>query len=363
MRVIITGGGTGGHVFPALEVAQVCKEAGATVQYFGSFRGQERKACERASIPFSAFPSEPLYSPRTLRGMKAAFNLARATMLATRAMRSERPDVVFSTGGYSSSPVLAAARRLGVPYVIHEQNAVPGRTNRIFSKSAHAVAVTFFAGQEYFNGCNVQRTGLPVRRAFRGGQGQFPFGRIRESAEALILSMGGSQGANAINEATLATVVRMSRQPIEWLHLSGPGYFDEIQKTAEKLGVRDRYAVRAFLDESEMASAMFSCSVAVCRSGAGTLSELAAFRKPSILIPFPASFGNHQLVNAKEFVDMGAALLIEEKDLLPATLESRILLWLEENAATQQAASNLAEWDCPNASEDILKLIQSASKR
>lgn len=295
--------------------------------------------------------------------MKAAFNLARSTMLATRAMRSERPDVVFSTGGYSSSPVLAAARRLGVPYVIHEQNAVPGRTNRIFSKSAHSVAVTFFAGQEYFNGCNVQRTGLPVRRAFRGGQGQFPFGRIRESAEALILSMGGSQGANAINEATLATVVRMSRQPIEWLHLSGPGYFDEIQKTAEKLGVRDRYAVRAFLDESEMASAMFSCSVAVCRSGAGTLSELAAFRKPSILIPFPASFGNHQLVNAKEFVDMGAALLIEEKDLLPATLESRILLWLEENAATQQAASNLAEWDCPNASEDILKLIQSASKR
>lgn len=363
MKIVVTGGGTGGHIYPALEVARELIAAGDEVAYFGSFRGQEGLACERAGVAFTAFPSEPLYRFTSLRGLKGALNLARSMVLARKALMRHRPDAVFSTGGYSSAPVVGAAERLGIPFVIHEQNTVPGRTNRMLSRNAHAVATVFRTGAEHFPGARVVRTGMPIRPEFRRGQqGSLGF-ETRPSNLASVLVTGGSQGASALNEAALSTATRMTDGSLHWLHITGPKHYEGMLETLRKFGVGDGYELRAFLQAEEISSAMFACTLAVCRSGAGTLAELAALRKPSVLIPYTAAFGNHQYTNALEFVDMGAALMLEEKDLIPSALESRILAWLHDEPLQQHAARALAEWDVPDAVQRIVTLVREAAQK
>ena len=161
---MITGGGTGGHIYPALEVGRLCAERGAQLVYLGSIRGQEGKICEDRGIAFKGFPSEPVFSLKTPRGWKALLNLYRASNMARKALGDLKPAVVFSTGGYSSAPVVRAARSLGIPYVLHEANSVPGRSIKLFAPQAKSVAVTFRRSEKEFPGCRVIRTGMPVRK-------------------------------------------------------------------------------------------------------------------------------------------------------------------------------------------------------
>ena len=164
MRLIVTGGGTGGHVFPALEVARLAISEGHDVLYLGSNRGQESRVCERAKIAFHGFPSEPIYSLKKPSGWLAVVQLVRARSMAIKRLKLARPDALFSTGGYSSAPVVSAAKVLRIPYVIHEQNSVPGRTNLAFSKAAFRVCTTFDCSATHFSTATV-RTGMPVRSA------------------------------------------------------------------------------------------------------------------------------------------------------------------------------------------------------
>lgn len=362
MRIAVTGGGTGGHVYPALEVAKECRKKGWKVRYLGSFRGQEGRACQREDVPFEAYPSEPLYRLTSLRGMRGAVNLARASLRVRKSLDSDRPDVLFSTGGYSSAPVVAAARKLRIPYVVHEQNTIPGRTNRILSRDAFCVATTFRTGAEHFAGCRVERTGVPLRPEFRQNrQGVLGFAQTLPVDAPIVLVMGGSQGATALNDAALATAVRMARSHVQWLHVTGTAHFDGMTQTKRKLALSAHYELRAYLESEEMAAAIFSCMVAVSRSGAGTLSELAAFRRPAILVPYPQAFGDHQRHNALEFVEMGAASLVEQHELQPSTLEGRILLWQQDKDRTEHAQKALAEWDIPDSAERIVRLLEEAA--
>lgn len=363
MKLIVTGGGTGGHVYPALEIALQAAGLGHIVQYFGSERGQERRQCERAKLEFRAFPSEPLYSLRSPRGWKAALKLGQCLQLTRKALRSTNPDVLFSTGGYASAPVAMSARKLGIPYVLHEQNTVPGRTNRMLARDAHAVASVFKRGAEHFPGARVVRTGMPIRHELRASsQGTLGVGQALPADYPVLLVMGGSQGAEAINDAALATAIRMARTEAQWLHVTGPTLFESTIRSKKKLGVNSHYEIKAYLESEDMASALFTAKLALCRSGAGTLAELAAFRKPSVLIPYPHAFGNHQFVNAKEFEEMGAAVILEQKNLQPIDLEARIMLWLCDEERMHRAQSALAEWDVPDAVERILGLLVEAAK-
>lgn len=361
-KLVVTGGGTGGHVFPALEVAEAARGAGNEVRYVGSQRGIEGRGCERHQIPFEGLASEPLTSLRRLRGWKALAALLRSTSAARRSLERDRPDVLFSTGGYASAPVAMAARRLKIPYVIHEQNTVPGRTNRILSKGAFAVATVFRSGAEHFPDARVVRTGMPIRSALRqSAQGRLGVGQVLHQDSPILLVMGGSQGAVALNDACLATALRMATTEVQWLHVAGPSHFDATLHSVAKLGIRSPYEVRAFLEADELASALFSTSLAICRAGAGTLAELAAFRTPAILVPYPSAFGDHQRFNALEFEAMGAATLLPQSDLQPAALEARIHLWLTEADRRERAAQALAEWDTPDAVDQVLALIRAAA--
>ncbi len=360
MRLVVTGGGTGGHVFPALEIAKTARERGDEVLYIGSQRGQERRACEGAGLEIRTLPSEPLYRITSLRGMKGALNLARATVSARKLLAEIRPSVVFSSGGYASAPVVTAARRLKIPYVIHEQNTVPGRTNRLWSRDAYAIATVFRSGAEYFPGCRVERTGMPIRQEFRH-QAELPFQHQFPHNKSLILVMGGSQGAQALNEAALATAIRMTNADVQWLHVTGVSHFERMQQSRERMGVDGEYDIRAYLEAPEMAGAIFSCELACCRSGAGTLSELAALRKPSILVPYPQAFADHQRLNALEFEQMGAASVLDQAGLQPSDLDGRIRLWLHDADMRARASQALADWDIPNSSARIMALLDGAA--
>lgn len=356
MKLIVTGGGTGGHVFPALEVARAATAQDMDVLYMGSHRGQEQGACRRADVPFVGFPSEPVYSVRSWRGWRALANLLRATFQARTVLKKTRPDRVFSTGGYSSAPIVRAARSLGIPYVLHEQNATPGRSNLMAARHATVIATTFHAAEEHFAGCKVVRTGLPVRQELRERALER---KLHMDAYPLrVLVVGGSQGAAAINEAALGVATRITRD-LHWTHVTGKKHFESIFQTYEKLGIGNIYEVKAFLEGTEMADAYAEASLVVGRSGAGTLSELAAFGLPSALVPYPHAHANHQFHNAKEFESMGAAVLIEQDELQPSNLEEALLKWIDVAAARDSAREALSAWDVPDSADRILKLLVS----
>lgn len=358
MRLVVTGGGTGGHVFPALETAQEAARRGCDVRYFGSLRGIEKAQCDKVGVVFSGFASGPVYKPLSPRGFQSMVNLLKATQAASRALSQWRPDAVFSTGGYASAPVVNAARKLGIPYVLHEQNTVPGRTNRILSKNAFAIATVFESTSKWFGGCRIERTGMPIRKALRdSAQGRLPLTHSLEKAAPIVLVMGGSQGAVALNDVALATAVRMASSEVQWLHITGLSHFESTSQSLKRLAVNSNYTIKAYLDAEEMASAMFSCTVALCRSGAGTLAELAAFRKPSVLVPYPNAFGDHQRYNALEFEEMGAAEVVLQDNLVAGTLEPRIHAWLNDPDRVSAAESAMSAWDIPDSVDRILGLI------
>ncbi len=362
MRLVVTGGGTGGHVYPALEIARAARDAGHTVLYLGSLRGQEGKMCRELGFEFMGFPSEPIYSIKSVAGLRAFYNIWRSSAMARRKLKEWGADAVFSTGGYSSAPVVQGAKEARVPYVIHEQNTVPGRTNRILGKHAFAVATTFKTGHENFPGVRVVRTGMPIRRELRAGGQASLFGHQTPDTKPLILVMGGSQGAVVLNESAMATATRMVGVGAHWLVVAGTKNFEGLNASKRKLGIGDEFDVRAYLSAEEMAAALFQATVVVCRSG-GSLAELAAFRKPSVLVPLPAAMGNHQYYNAREFEQMGAAMILPQTDLSPSTLEGRIRSWIEDKEAFTAAQTALADWDQPDATAIILALVEEAGGR
>lgn len=350
MKLVVTGGGTGGHVYPALEIALSGRDAGWEVLYLGSLRGQEGAACARAGIAFEGFASQPLYSLRTPRGWKASVAILRASVLAKRSIRAFAPDALLSTGGYSSAPVMTAARSLRRPYVVHEQNSVPGRTNRMIAKGAACVATTFHTAERAFIGARVVRTGLPVRSELRAAAAD-----VR--AESHVLVVGGSQGAGPINAAAPGVADRLGG---DWVHVAGASQADATRAAVEGAGLAGRYTVHAFLESDAMASAYAGASVAIARGGAGTLAELAAFGIPSVIVPFPLAFADHQRHNAEEFAALGAATCVPQDMLGVDTLFEAAKAWLEDPARRQTAQKALKEWDVPDASQRILGLLAEA---
>jgi len=357
LRLVITGGGTGGHVYPALEVARLAKEREASVLYLGSLRGQEGRLCEKAGIEFAGLPSLPLKSLRTLSGWRGLAGLLRSRMKARNELGRRRPDAVFSTGGYAAAPVVSAAQALGIPTVLHEQNSLPGRSNLLFARKAHAIGVTFRSSESHFEGCRVVRTGMPVRRELRA----IASSKRERDLLPLFLVVGGSQGARAVNEAALGAAQRMHGRALHWLHSTGKAHFEAVFSSYEKLALKDCYEVRAYLEGEAMAEAYMRASLLVGRAGAGTLAEAAAFGLCGILIPYPHAYADHQRHNAEEFAAMEAATVLAQSDLSPASLESAIIPWLENPSRRERAAVALADWDAPNAAQDLFELVSLAA--
>jgi len=353
LQLVVTGGGTGGHVYPALEVARYATGQGAEIVYLGSLRGQEGKACADRGIRFEGFPSEPLYSLKSARGWQALLKLIQARSLAKKSLRRLDPDVVFSTGGYSAGPVVAAARSLGIPYCIHEANSVPGRSNLMFAREASAFTTVFKSTPKYAPGLECSRVGQPIRQELRDVVAS------RAPSEPTVLVIGGSQGSEFLNGSVPRAATAENLQGVNFIHASGPKNFETTYRLVESLGLGERYRVAPYLETEQMVEAYQKATLVVGRSG-GTLAELAMFGLPSVLVPLPTSAGDHQLHNAEEFVEMSAATLLRQDHATPEQIAEAIFGWVDDSARRSSAEVALKAWDVPDATARIYAVIHQA---
>ena len=354
MRVILAGGGTGGHVIPALAIARELQTRySAACLFIGTSRGIETRLVPAAGFPLELIQVGALNQVSLMTRLKTLFGLPVAVWRALRIFREFRPDVVIGVGGYASGPAMAAAALRRIPMLAFEPNVVPGFANRIVAPFVSAAAVHFEETKEYFRNCHV--TGVPVRSQFF----DLP---SREKARAAgepptLLVFGGSQGAHAINRAVCEAVSGLREQlpNLQIIHQTGERDYSATVEAYEKLGIKAE--VSKFIDD--MPGTFARADLILCRSGASTVAEIAAAGKPTVYVPFPRSADDHQRRNAEAMQNAGAAVMLEEKDLTPQRLVEVVAGLLADPAKLQtmsQAARRMAH---PNAAREIAELAQS----
>lgn len=314
MRLLLAGGGTGGHLFPAVALAEELRreQPDGAVLFVGTERGLEYRLLPELGWPLQTIPMSGWAGLGIGARFKALVGLARSLDQARRILGEFRPDVVVGVGGYASVPVLLAAKLTGVPYLIHEQNAWPGLANRLLGRWARRVCLSFPEARKVFRAVPTVQTGNPVRASME----QCP--PIPDGSPVLLV-FGGSHGARAINRALVAALPHLMewRGRLHIVHQTG---------TAEVESVREGYRAAGWTDVevlpfiTDMASAYARASLVVCRAGATTLAELTACGRPAVLIPYPYAANNHQVANASALASRGAAIMIEERDLKPEEL-------------------------------------------
>ena len=309
MKLLLAGGGTGGHLFPAVALAQRLLETDpeARVLFVGTERGIEAKILPELALPLKTIDMAGFVGKGPMGKLAVLPRLLHSIAQSVRLLGEFRPDVVVGVGGYASAPVLLAARLKGVPYLIHEQNAWPGLANRLFSGAAQRVCLSFADSDCAFHRGRTVLTGNPLR----AGMEECP---AIPRSKPLLLVFGGSRGASAINE----TMVRMLpmlegfQGKLEILHQTGAADLERVRSGYAEAGWDPR-AVAPFIHD--MAGAYARAHLVVCRAGATTLAELTACGRPAILIPYPFAAGDHQSANARALARKGAALLLPQAEL------------------------------------------------
>ncbi len=349
MRIIIAGGGTGGHVIPALAIAQqLKKQFDAEVLFIGTSRGIETRLVPQAGFPLELIQVGALKNVSLMTRLKTMFDLPRAIAASARMLTEFDPEVVIGVGGYASGPAMVAAIRRGLPTLAFEPNVVPGFANRIIARFVSAAAVHFDETCRYFPHCTV--TGVPVRSEF------FSIPPKIGGAPTLLV-FGGSQGARAINQAlTTAESLQGLREKAPALHIihqTGQRDYDQVLAAYQNSGISAE--VHKFIDD--MPATFARADLLVCRSGASTVAEITAAGKPAIFVPFPAAADDHQNVNARVLERVGAAVVVEENKLAAAYLVDIIGALINDAGrlrAMSAAAQSLAH---PKAVEEIAEMV------
>jgi UDP-N-acetylglucosamine--N-acetylmuramyl-(pentapeptide) pyrophosphoryl-undecaprenol N-acetylglucosamine transferase len=307
LRILIAGGGTGGHIIPALAAArELVARHGAEVLFVGTARGLETRLVPAAGFPLQLINVGPLNKVSLATRLRTLSRLPLSIVACRRMIREFRPGAVLGVGGYASGPAMAAALGMGVPTMAFEPNAMPGLTNRLVGKWVRAAAVNFPAALRWFR--NGEVTGVPVRPEF--------FTLAPATGAPHLLIFGGSQGARIFNThlPQLAPALLCAVPGLTILHQSGARHAEVTQAAYAASGADpERWQVRPFLDD--MAAQFARAHVVLARSGASTVAELAAADRPALLVPFAAAADGHQLRNAEAMVEAGAAAMLEEKEL------------------------------------------------
>ena len=353
MRVIIAGGGTGGHVIPALAIAQqLKKQFAAEVLFIGTARGIETRLVPQAGFPLQLIKVGALKNVSLMTRAKTMFDLPRALWTAGRMVSDFRPDVVIGVGGYASGPAMLAAIRRRIPTLAFEPNVVPGFANRLVAHFVSAAAVHFEETCEYFHNCKV--TGVPVREAFFN----MPAKAAVAGSERIptLLVFGGSQGAHAINQAMIESLpgLRANIPAIHIIHQTGQRDYDNVLAAYQQSEISSE--VHQFIDD--MPATFAKADLLVCRSGASTVGEITAAGKPAIFVPFPQAADDHQNVNARALERVGAAIVVEESNLGAAYLVETIAALFFDAHRLQgmsEAARSLAH---PKAVEEIAEIVE-----
>ncbi len=355
VSAVIACGGTGGHLFPGLAVAEEVLRRGCRVTIMVSPKDVDQQAI--ASISGMGIVTLPAVALRRGGWLGFFSGFAKSYRLARRLFEHQRPDVVLAMGGFVSAAPVLAGKRCGAKTFIHESNSIPGRANRWLARWVDGAFVYFPAAAQRLGAKRVEAPGMPVRpqffRPLTAAQARTALG-LNPSAP-LVLIMGGSQGAGKVNDLALAAVpaLRQAAPELQFMHLTGAR---ELEKVRAGYAVRGVPAlVRAFYDD--MSAALAAADVAVSRAGASSLAELAARRLPAVLIPYPFAAGDHQHFNALAFEQTGAARLLREQTAAPGQLADEILDLLRDGSKRSAMRLALAAWNTPGASARIAERI------
>lgn len=342
-KLVVMAGGTGGHIYPALASAEEIRASGGEVFWLGSRGGMEERLVPEWDIPLYTLSIKGVRGKGLVGKLAAPFRILHAIGQAVAVLQKLKPDAVLGMGGFVAGPGGVAARLLGIPLIIHEQNAVAGTTNKLLAKIAKVRLQAFEGALE--GGLTI---GNPLRKSMvKMTQRISRVGGLQRPLKVLVV--GGSLGAKAINDAIPQLLQRWSAGRLDIWHQTGERNLAQVQQAYQSAGLEAR--VDAYI--ADMVQAYYWADVVICRAGAMTVSELAVAGVPAILIPFPFAIDDHQTKNARYLADAGAAVLLPQTDLTPEKLE-QILLDLSQGqdtlASMSLAAKQLAT---PNATLEV----------
>lgn len=360
IKVIVSGGGTGGHIFPAVAIANAIKKKypEADILFVGAKGKMEMEKVPKAGYPIKGLWISGLQRKLTLENLLFPVKVFTSLIHSMFIIKSFKPDVAIGVGGYAGGPLLKAATLLGVPAVIHESNSFPGITNKLLGKGVDRICVAFAGMEKYFPKNKLVVTGNPVRQEILSLGGKREQGLkhfLLDASRPVVLVIGGSQGARSINEAIDASLEEFKQNRFQVLWQTGVHYKNKASLAVEKL-VYDGVKNHEFIYEMDLAYAV--ADIVVSRAGAMSVSELALVAKPSILVPFPHAAEDHQTKNAMALVMKEAAILVKDEQakeqLYPAILEL-----IADSSKMESLVTNINEMAISDADQLILKEVES----
>ena len=359
-KIAFTCGGTSGHINPALAIAAALRAEHPEVDllFVGREEGLEAELVPQAGYAYHTIEAKPFPRRLSMELWDSWRTLQHSTRVARELLRREAVDAVVGTGGYVTAPLMAAAKQLKIPRVLHEQNAFPGQSNRRMSHGA-TVCLTFEETREYFKkAARVEVTGNPVRKEFFSLSKQDARKRLGYTpTERLVLFTGGSQGARSLNEVVIDMAEELMRRPtaVPYKVIVAAGERHALMVQRALAEYNERFTAAGYL--YNMQDYMAAVDLVVCRAGASTCSELAALGKPSILVPYPFATGDHQMFNAKSMADHGAALVRQDSELNVGWLKEQLDLLFERPERLEQMSLKAAELATPHAAEDAARIV------
>ncbi|HAK89375.1 MAG TPA: undecaprenyldiphospho-muramoylpentapeptide beta-N-acetylglucosaminyltransferase [Nitrospiraceae bacterium] len=371
MKIIIAGGGTGGHLYPGIATAEEFKrrEQKNSVFFVGTEHGIEAKVIPREGYPIRFLKAEGLVGKSLFKKIKAFFVFLISIIESYRILKSIRPDIVIGVGGYASVGMVFTAYLKGVPTMILEQNSVPGLANKLLGKFSDAVAVTYQESTSFFPRDRCYLTGNPIRKQIADRNADkdadkdtdpytlFPL----EKEKFTVFVFGGSSGARNINKSMIEALNYLLdlRQNIQFLHQTGQGDYEKVKDVYRRLGFNG--IVVPFI--YQMAEAYAVADIVICRAGATTLSEITAVGKPAILIPYPHAAANHQELNARKLEDMGAARMILDRELSGEGLAEALRELYSDEKARKEMRNAASAFGRMDAAEKIVDIALSLIKK
>jgi UDP-N-acetylglucosamine--N-acetylmuramyl-(pentapeptide) pyrophosphoryl-undecaprenol N-acetylglucosamine transferase len=361
-KFIISGGGTGGHIFPAIAIANALREKhpDADILFVGARGKMEMEKVPAAGYPIEGLWISGLQRRLTLKNLAFPFKVVSSMVKAGKVINRFKPDVVVGVGGFASGPTLKVAARKGIPTLIQEQNSYPGITNKLLAGSVSTICVAYDGMEKFFPAGKIIKTGNPVRKQVIDIEGKreeaAAFFGLDPAKETLFI-VGGSQGAMSINRSIAKNLGDYINKGYQVIWQTGKHYIEEATELASEKGNKGLVAT-AFIDRMDLAYAM--ADVIISRAGAIAISEICAVAKPPVFVPFPAAAEDHQTKNAQALVDQGAALLIPDREAMEKLGQAALGL-MEDKERKKQLAGNLGKLAIRDSAEkiadEILKLV------
>lgn len=360
-RIIISGGGTGGHVFPAISVANALRriDPATEILFVGAEGRMEMEKVPAAGYKIVGLPVAGFYRSLTPKNLVVLWKLLTSLFKARRIISDFNPDVVVGVGGYASGPILRQAGRMGIPMLIQEQNSYAGITNKLLARKASVICVAYDGMEKYFPASKIIKTGNPVRQNFDNLENYhkeaLTFFRLNQE-HPVILVLGGSLGAGTINRSISENIGKVAASGYQWLWQTGKNYFEEMSVVVNRAEAKN-ISVHPFINRMDYAFA--AADIIVSRAGAGTISELCLVGKPVILVPSPNVAEDHQTRNALALTYRNAAVMIKDTEAVRMLVDEAIKLVSNEQEKTSLSASilKMADRDADvRIADEIIKL-------